>query len=60
MEMEKESGLFFLGIYPKCPFYKPVPVLIILILVSLGTVGIYYLNLWAAVGYLLFSTVFYF
>jgi hypothetical protein len=60
MGEERESGLFFLGIYPKCPFYKPVPVLIILVLVSLGTVGIYYLNLWVAVGYLVFSLVFYF
>jgi hypothetical protein len=56
----QNTKLFFLGIYPKCPFYKPVPVLIILVLVSLGTVGINFLNYWVAVGYLIFSLVFYF
>lgn len=50
----------FLGIYPRCPFYKPLPVLIIIILISLGTWGIYYLNFWAAMGYLIYSMVFYF
>jgi len=60
MADEKNPKLFSLGIYPKCPFYKPVPVLIILVLVSLGTIGIYFLNYWVAVGYLVFSTVFYF
>jgi len=60
MEEEKNPDLFFLRIFPKCPFYKPVPVLIILVLVSLGTVGIYYLNYWAAVGYLIFGLLFYF
>jgi len=57
---EQKSNLFFLGIFPKCPFYKPVPVLIILVLIALGTWGTYYLNLWAAVTYLIFSILFYF
>jgi hypothetical protein len=56
----EEPKLFTLGIYPKCPFYKPVAVSIILVLISLGTWGITYLNLWAAVGYLAFSILFYF
>ena len=60
MAEEKKSKLLFWGIYPKCPFYKPVPVLIILVLIALGTWGIYYLNLWATVGYLIFSLLFYF
>ena len=60
MVEEQKSKLFYLGIIPKCPFYKPVPVLIISVLIALGTVGIYYLNLWAAVAYLIYSIVFYF
>ena len=60
MVEEQKSKLFFLGIFPKCPFYKPVPLLIILVLIALGTWGIYYLNLWAAVGYLIYSILFYF
>ena len=58
--VEKESDLFSLGIFPKCPFYKPVPVLIILVLISLGTWGLYYLNLWAAVVFFVYSILFYF
>lgn len=61
MVEEQNSKLFFLGIFPKCPFYKSVQaVLIILVLIALGTVGIYFLNLWAAVGYLIYSILFYF
>ena len=58
--MAEEQKLTFLRIFPRCPFYKPVPVMIILVLVSLGTWGIYYLDFWAAVAYLIFSFVFYF
>jgi len=57
---EQKSKLFILGIFPKCPFYKPVPVLIILVLIALGTWGIYYLNSWAALAYLIYSFLFYF
>jgi len=60
MAEEKKSKLFFLGIYPKCPFYKPIPVLIILVMIALGTWGSYYLHLWAAVAYLIYSLLFYF
>ena len=60
MVEEQKSKLFFFGIFPKCSFYKPVTVLIILVLIALGTWGIYYLNLWAAVGYLIYSILFYF
>ena len=60
MVEEKESNLFFLGFIPKCPFYKLIPVSIILVLIALGTWGAYYLNLWAAVGYLVYSLMFYF
>ena len=57
---EPKSSLLFLRIFPKCPFYKPVPVLIILVLIALGTWGIYFLNLWGAVAYLAYSFSFYF
>jgi hypothetical protein len=57
---QPKSKLFTLGIFPKCPFYKPVPVLIILVLIALGTLGIYFLNLWVAVVYLVFSILYYF
>ena len=60
MVEEQKSKLFILGIFPKCHFYKPVPLLIILVLIALGTVGIYYLNLWAAVAYLIYSILYYF
>lgn len=56
----KESKLFILGIFPKCPFYKPVPLLINLVIIALGTVGIYFLNLWAAVVFIIYSILFYF
>jgi hypothetical protein len=57
---QSQSKLFTLGIFPKCPFYKPVPVLIILVLIALGTSGIFFLNSWAAVTYLIFSILYYF
>ena len=60
MVEEQKSKLFILGIFPKCPFYKPVPLLIILVLIAFGTWGIYYLNLWAAVAYLIYSILYYF
>jgi membrane protein YdbS with pleckstrin-like domain len=61
MVEEQKSKLFFLGIFPKCPFYSsPIALLIILALIALGTWGIYYLNLWAAVAYLIYSLLFYF
>ena len=60
MVEEQESKLYTLGIFPKCPFYKPFPVMIILVMITLGTWGIYYLNSWAAVAYFAYSILFYF
>ena len=57
---EQKSKLFVLGIYPKCPFYKPVPILFHTFLYALGTVGIYFLNLWVAVTYLIYAISWYF
>jgi 4-hydroxybenzoate polyprenyltransferase len=50
-----------LGIYPRCPFYSSATaVSIILGLIALGTIGTYFLNIWAAVAYLAFSVLWYF
>jgi len=57
---EKKSKLFFWGIFPKCPFYKPIPVLIIIAFIALGTWGIFYLNLWVALAYSIYSVLWYF
>ncbi|MHA2192669.1 MAG: hypothetical protein ACXAAR_04505 [Candidatus Thorarchaeota archaeon] len=59
--LEQESDLFYLKIFPKCPFFGSATALsIILALMGLGTWGTYYLNPWVAVGYLSYSIVFYF
>jgi len=61
MVEKQDSKLFILGIYPKCPFYASLQALLIIsALIALGTVGIYFFNLWAAVGYLIYSILFYF
>jgi len=61
MTEKQNSNLYYLGIFPKCPFYKSLQaILIILVLIALGTIGIYFLYLWAALGYLIYSVVFYF
>ena len=58
---KQNSELFYFGVFPKSPFYKSVQnILIILVLISLGTVGIYFLNYWVAVGYFVYSMLFYF
>jgi len=60
MVEEQKSKLFYLGIYPNCPFFGSLQaILIILALIALGTVGISYLNIQVAVGYLLYSIVYY-
>ena len=41
MTEEQNSKILYLGIFPKCPFYKPVPLFIILVLMAFGTTGIY-------------------
>ena len=61
MVAEQKSNLTILGIFPKCPFYSSVQaVLIILVLIALGTWGIYFLNVGVAIAYLLYSLVYYF
>ena len=61
MVEKSKSELFFWGIFPKCPFYKSVQaILIILFLIALGTAGTYFFNFWVAVGYLAYSFLFYF
>jgi membrane protein YdbS with pleckstrin-like domain len=60
MAVEQESKRSLLGIFPRCPFYKSALLMVLtLILIALGAIGIYYLNLWAALVYLIYSTVFY-
>lgn len=59
MVKERRSKLTILGIYPKCPFYKPVSLLLHSFLVTLGTMGISFLNLWVAVAYLIYSILWY-
>ena len=61
MPEKQKSKILFLGIFPKCPFYKSVQaILIILVLITLGAMGIYFLNKWVSVGYVIYSIVFYF
>lgn len=61
MAGEQQAKLFNLGIFPKCPFYKSVQaILIILTLITLGTAGIYFLNSLAAIAYFVYSILFYF
>ena len=44
-----------------CPFYKSViNVVLIIALIALGTVGLFFLNLWVAVGFLIYSILWYF
>ena len=57
----QNSELLYLGIFPKCPFYKSLQtILIILVLITLGTIGINFFDLWIAVGYFVYSMLFYF
>ena len=61
MAAKQESDLFYLRMFPKCHFFGSATALsIIIALMVLGTIGISYLNFWAAVGYILYSIVFYF
>jgi len=58
---DKTTRFYILGIFPRCPFYKSITaVSIILGLIALGTIGIYFLNVWAAVAYLTYSILWYF
>ena len=60
MVEEQKSKLFILGIFPKCPFYKPLPLVFIVVQTILGTLGIYFLNLWVAIVYLIYAVSWYF
>ena len=53
--VEHNSNLTFLRIIPKCPFYRPARLLIILAMVLIGTWGVSFLNLWLSVIYLVYS-----
>ena len=45
MAEEQESKLFFLGIFPKCPFYtSAIQLFFIIALIALGTFGLLFLN----------------
>jgi len=50
-----KSNLTYLGIFPKCPFYRPIRLLIILAMITIGTWGISFLNIWLSVSYFLYS-----
>jgi hypothetical protein len=55
-----KSELTFLGIFPKCPFYRPVRLLIILVMIVISSWGISFLNTWAAISYSVYSILFFF
>ena len=61
MTKEQSSKLFFLGIFPRCPFYtSAIQLVLIIALVVFGTMGLLFLNFWIAIVYLLYSSVYYF
>ena len=60
MVEEQKSKLFFLGIFPRCPYYKPLNILFVIALIALGTIGVYFLDLWVAVAYLIYAILWYF
>ena len=61
MGKSQNSELLYLGIFPKCPFYKSLQtILIILVLITIGTIGIKFFDSWIAVGYFVYSMLFYF
>ena len=60
MTEEKQSKLSFLGIIPRCPYYNPLNILFIILLIAFGTIGLYFLNLWAAIVYLIYAISWYF
>ena len=61
MAKEQSTKLFFLGIFPRCPFYcSALHIFLMMILIALATVGIYFLNIWLAVACLIYSVFWYF
>jgi len=60
MGEEQKSKLFWLGIIPKCPYYKSVVNIgLLIILTVLGTIGLYFLNVWVAVGFVIYAIFYY-
>ena len=57
---DQKSDLTFLGIFPKCPFYRPGRLLIIFAMIIIGTWGISFLNIWTSVLYLIYSVLVFF
>jgi hypothetical protein len=61
MVEDQNAKLTFLGIFPKCPFYKSVVIIVLTIaLITFGSIGTYFLNFWASLVYLVYSSVYYF
>ena len=58
--VDHKSNLTFLRIFPKCPFYRPVRLLIILAMIFIGSWGISFLNVWVASSYFVYSILFFF
>lgn len=60
MNEENKTRLTFLGIFPNCPFYKPVNQLFVIAALAFGTWGAYYLNLWAAIGFGIYAILYFY
>lgn len=54
--MAEEKKLFFLKIFPKCPYFKnALNQLFLIAIIILGTLGVHYLNVWVAGAYLTYA-----
>ena len=54
--VEQKSSISFLRIFPKCPYYTSIIVFILTtVLITLGAIGLYFLNVWVAIGYVTYS-----
>lgn len=60
MVVKQQSDRTFIAFFPKCPFNRSSQLVLRVALIALGTVGLYFLNMWIAVGYLIYSIVFWF
>ena len=58
--VDHKSELTFLRIFPKCPFYRSVRLLIIFAMIIIGTWGISFLNIYASVSYFIYSILVFF
>jgi disulfide bond formation protein DsbB len=45
--------------FPKCPYNRPELIVMRMALIVLSTVGLYFLNLWASIVFLIYSVIFY-